>query len=525
MQIDRKLLASLNDIEADYIDTIHNVEDLIVANCNGLSLFEVAVIENNTKVIDYLLCFPELIQSYLPLTLETDNAKYMAKCEVTEGCLANAELNVSKAWTRPVSFLRTPLMIACRRQNIYAIQALLQKGASLKGKDIFGMKVLEICWESGGQAFLQRFIALLNANNHKFKLDANLLARMVSSPSAIEEISDYKILDAGAKRIIFNYYCASLQLEKVTELLVSGFKINQMHSKKFHAVFEVCTSHLVWCFAYPEHLTTAYRYTKAHGLASNSSITFTFEGDDWGEKNKQAMAESERLKQEVADFTLTPQLLDEQLQKRLVLLDLFMDYGLDAEVVEKKVPTMFLYCIFSLNEPALIQKLFDCGFKLIADEDDFLSEEQAALLNSITGGKNTNSTSEASSLAFYDSPFSWELESETVLYAKVLPKHSSDKTAEIQVSLCNIYGPLEGISVHINANRKKSDKVTMTLLEEFVELDDEKVAVNELTEPLCEEAPWTAVYSASLSNVKTDQELLIEVSSPRLNAELTGLKL
>lgn len=525
MKIDRKLLASLNEIEADYIDTIHDVADLIVSHYNGLSLFEVAMIENNTNVIDHLLCFPELIESYLPLTLETDNAKYMAKCEVTEGCLANAELNVSKAWTRQVSFLRTPLMIACRRQNIYAIQALLQKGASLKGKDIFGMKVLEICWESDGQEFLKQFIELLIANGYAFKLDANLLSRMVSSPSAIEDISDYKMLDAGAKRILFNYYCATLQVGRVTKFLGSGFKINQMHSKKFNAVFEVCTSHITWCFAYPDHLTTAYRYTKAHGLASNSSITFTFEGDVWGEKNKQTMAESERLKQEVADFTLTPQQLDEQLQKRLVLLDLFMDYGLDAEVVEKKVPTMFLYYIFSLNEPALIQKLFDCGFKLIDDEDSYLSEEQTALLNSITGNKSTISITEKSSLAFYDSPFSWELESETVLYAKVLPKHSSDKTTEIQVSLCNIYGPLEGVSIHIGTNRKQSDKVSMTLLEEFVELDDEQIAINELTEPLCEEAPWTAVYSANLSSVKAEQELLIEVASLQINAELTGLKL
>lgn len=523
MQIDQKVLASLKTIPKGFIGEIHTESDLCNRSINGLSLWEAALNENNESVIKYLLSFPEFIESFVPLKESEGNAPYIGRSENTEGCLDKAEQNLRRLASQEVSFLRTPLMSACRKKHKHAMRLLIENNANLKGKDIFGINVFEICWEVGGEEFLNDFLTLLRAKKCKFKLDGKVLTRMLIQPQAIESLSDYHELDASAKRVLFNYYCATLQVKKVAGLLANGFKINQMHSKQYHAVFEACTSHLVWEYAYPNHLSIAYHVTKAVGLASATSISFVMEGENWGEINRQTILAAEKRKTEAREFTLSSQQIDEQLKLRLSLLDLFLKHGLDAQLVEKKAPDSFLSWILDCNQPELLHKLVECGFNLITDDYDYFTEEQKTLLNSVIGNQPATPHEPANTSAFYDSPYCWELENETTLYAKLSQGQSVPGSTEIQVSLCNLYGPLENVSIHIAFSDGKLESEPMKLLGEYIDLDEGKIALEELTEPLLEEAPWSALYSIFLTNDKVDKELLIKLSSSTVNAELAGL--
>ena len=78
MQINRALLMTLNSLHLDDLNVINTAHDLISTSFRGTSLFEMAIVENNESVIDHLLCFPEIIEFFIPLTPSTENAKYMA---------------------------------------------------------------------------------------------------------------------------------------------------------------------------------------------------------------------------------------------------------------------------------------------------------------------------------------------------------------------------------------------------------------------------------------------------------------
>lgn len=308
--------------------------------------------------------------------------------EVEPATLQEAEALVFSSFGGDYPLGRTPLLQACREGDRSVIDALLQPRCKLGQADLFGFTELEICFEVGGTELLRYFADTCKARELKPVINERLIRLLIAIPDQLTCLLPFCQLNASAKRQLLCLYCALLDEPGIRALLATGLDINKTLTKKSHALYEACTSYLLWEQQHPDYLTLAYRYTKANGLPGSHSLHIDnrlIKGDNFGQLFAQAQQRQKELQQQHAQLSIPKDLLAAQDTKRLSIIHLLLDAGLDPQLAEKKRPDFFVKNLVELNCPTLLANLRQLGFSLEPEEYeiDCMSKQNIQLLDKL----------------------------------------------------------------------------------------------------------------------------------------------
>ena len=495
---------------------------------NNQTLFDCAIANNNEEVISFLAKEKKCHAIIAPISPEfTSGIKYHYSEIGIQKSLDETENELSKPI---ISWQRTPLLQACRNSNRFAIKQLLQNGAKTGSKDLLGLNEVDLCYESGGKELLLFFIEECKQSGQKVKVNEHIIERTITSkPELIDIVQEKGKLSVGSARLLFNFYCALLDIDKVKQMLSGGLNINKLINGEYHPVFQACTSSLLWQQQHPEFEVKAYLYSKIYGHPNTGFIhidnSIIEEVDklrnveDIFNLLKSAEEENEKKNESLNAVQLSIEEIAEQTSKRIELLNILQNAGLDIELAEKKQCNYFVEDIVKLGQEQILQKLVEMGFSL-SDYDRYcLESDQIMLLNKY---KKDNCSSQKTREFIYleetDDNF-WELPYETTLLAETFPATpTQEKETTIRVTLKNLYGPMDGLTLSIRKGDPKSpthfedlsdtpDWKPLVLKEELLDIDGDIIHRKDFKDDIFEETCWIATFEGSL-NFHTGSQLI-----------------
>jgi hypothetical protein len=247
----------------------------------------------------------------------------------------------------------------------------------------------------------------------------------VSFPEALARILAGTNLSAGARRRLLCFHCARLDEAAVDRLLAAGLDVNKTLHKNGHALFEVCTSHLLWACELPGWLPMAWRFSVLHGPPGCLSISIDDDSPlSAARQMKQARDAQAQKRAELDAFTLTEDALSSQTKGRIRLIDRLLAAGLDLDLARRTVLDYFVRDLLGLELPDLLEALVDRGLDLRVNacELEWLSATQQLLLKRLLARQGSAAIRvEAPFLALCQSDATWQLPVETTIPAVTDP--------------------------------------------------------------------------------------------------------
>lgn len=567
-------MAKLDDIDAlnelirtgspDALDTLGAMPSPCVVDSEGQSPLNVAIQFNNAEVMKNLIDIEEALE-FAPAVHPADSVTLMKTIYHTEG-VDNIDLAECRALGPagvPPYWQRTPLLQACRFENRDAIRVLIAHDAKLTAKDLVGETPLTLCIRSGGTELVAHFIESCISADKPFPLTVEVLTSLCSSPQYYELAVKHGRPNAGAKRFIFNFACATLDQATVKEMLSDGFNLSSAITHTTNPVTELVTSRLAWMHEVPgwQELAAGYAHVNGHSATTSISIPNDPGPDDltYGE----TVTLHAKLNASVRREDINPKFMSAgERNLRLTLLGLLFRSGLDVAKVANKLDFPLSGDVITTNEPQFIAELMRAGFNLGPEDQYDDMQISTAIRHGLfdmidpleqCGHKSRHlknipddglekyrlwqDTANASTGFEIRTPAPrppkkepetyWELDGESVLTAETEPHPPpASKPCTLRLRHSNVYGPRTGVHFEIRIRRDGLDDESenwrpVKLIGETVYIDGEDVDIATLDEPPPGETPWEGLFETAVTLHEGSNHIDVRIEATDTNASGT----
>lgn len=486
------LVQGIEERDASVLAALSALADRCLVDGQNRTLFDVAILANNAEVIALLASDSGALEFAAPIDPETrDPIRHSAAMHDVVYPISKLENLLQQSFGESLSYGRTPLHTACRAGNANAIQALLAAGAKTNVKDAIGLTAPELAFYAHGESGLSNFVAAAERNDlTALPVGKRLLRETFAFPDTLEKLLSIAKLDAYARRLLFCYRCAWLDIDAVQTMLAEGHDPNKGLTAEINPLWEACTSALLWDEAIPGGFEMAYHFTKHWGHPGASAVSFdnallNEDGSNFGKLFADAQRKQKEQIKLVENLTIDPDTERDVIAQRIAMLDVLLDAGAD---------------------PGLARKKLDFG--TFADLKEMQLGEVADHLKQRGGAASKPPKKRKPASETF-----WELAGETGLNTEYWPEEGAGGL--IRLFLHNVYGPIDGLSLSVRLSRDASepegDWRRLTPVRETIDVDGEILSRADLTEPVYGEAPWEAKYELPLDKGDADRALWIRL--------------
>ncbi len=487
------LVEGIEAHDADAVSTLATLPDRCLADARNRTLFDVAILANNSEAIALLASDKKALEFAAAIDPgQKDPIRHSAAMHDIKYPISKLEAVLEKSFGQDLAYGRTPLQTACRVGNVVATDALLAAGAKANAKDAIGLTAVELAFYARGEEGLQNLIVAAEKNKQtNLPVGKRLLRELFAFPETLEKLLAVAKLDAYARRFLFCYRCAWLDTEAVRAMLADGYDPNKGLSADINPLWEACTSALLWDEAIPDGFEQAFHFTKHWGHPGASSVSFdnallNEDGSNFGQLFAEAQKKQRAQIKIVDDMSISPESEQDLIERRVAMLDVLLGAGADARLARDKLS----FGSFS--------ELKEMGLGDVAQR---------------LKGRRDKAARPAKKLKPKTSTF-WELAGETGLNVEYWPEEGHGGL--IRMILHNVYGPVDGMSLSVQLTEKNVDPegewTELNTVKETVDVDGEILTRAELTEPVYGEAPWEAHYELPLDEAGAANRLWIRLS-------------
>jgi ankyrin repeat protein len=467
--------------DASVIAAISALADRCLVDARNRTLFDVAILSDNAGVVSLLASDSDALEFSAPVDEKSkDPIKHTVAMHDVEVPISKLETHLESAFGEDLAYGRTPLHTACRVGNTSAIETLLAAGAKTNAKDAIGLTVPELAYYAHGDKGLRDFIAAFERSSQtELPVGKRLLAETFAFPETMTQLLEVAKLDAFARRLLFCYRCAWLDIDAVRSMLEHGQDPNKGLTAELNPLWEACTSAMLWNEAISGGFEMAYHYTKYTGHPGASSISFdndllNEDGSNFGKLFAEAQRKQKSQIKSVKQMAIEPDAEREMINRRIALLDVLLDAGADIALARKKLQ-----------------------FETFSDLKQMGLGDVAARLKQRGGGAAKAPKKRKAAASTF-----WELVGETGLNTEYWPEEGAGGL--LRLILHDVYGPVDGVtlSVRLSRDESKPDGEWRELkpVTETVDVEGEIVSRAELTEPVYGESPWEASYEIPLNS-------------------------
>jgi hypothetical protein len=502
------LVRQIEAHDASATAAIAALEDrCLVVDGRNRTLFDVAILADNTEVIELLAADPNAQGFAAPVDAKLEEPiKHAVAMYAVEAPISKLETYLEDGFGKNLAYGRTPLHTACRAGNANAIETLLAAGAKTVDKDAIGLTAPELAFFAHGDAGLRDFLAAFERSGQtKFAVGKRLLAVTLAFPDTMSRLLRVARLDAAAQRLLFCYRCAWLDVDAVRAMLAEGQNPNKGVTAELNPLWEACTSAMLWDAAIPGGLEMAFHFTRYAGHPDASAVSFdnallNEDGSNFGKLFAEAERKRKALALSVEAMTLAADAERQVIERRIALLDVLLDAGADIGLARKKLNS------FTFDDLKLMK----------------LGEVERHLKQRGGGAPPKKKRKPAAATQ-------WELVGETGLNAEYWPDEGSGGC--VRLVLHDSYGPVDGVTLSVRLSRGKAKPSgqwrQLKPVTETLDVEGEPVPRAELVEPVYGETPWEAVYELSLEKANGAKVLWVRLDHPqeeRLRGELDPWK-
>ncbi len=461
------------------VSTLSALTDRCLVDTQNRTLFDVAILASHAEVIALLASDAKALEFAAPIDPKTkDPIRHAAAMHDVEYPISKLENVLQQSFGEGLAYGRTPLLTACHAGNTDAIESLTAAGAKTNVKDAIGLTAPELAFYAHGETGLRNFLAAYDSSNlSALPVGKRLLRETFAFPDTMEELLRIAKLDAYARRLLFCYRCAWLDIDAVKSMLADGHDPNKGLTAEINPLWEACTSELLWDEAIPGGFEMAYHLTKHWGHPGASSVSFDSallneDGSNFGKLFSEASRKQKEQVKTVEKMTIDPDTERDVIARRIAMLDVLLAAGADVGLARKKLE----FGTFS-----------DLKDMQLVDVADHLKRRGG------TAGKPPKKRKPASSTF-------WELVGETGLNTEYWPEEGEGGL--IRLVLHNVYGPVDGLTLAVRLSQDASEPGgewrELKPVRESIDVDGEILSRGDLTEPVYGEAPWEAIYELPL---------------------------
>jgi hypothetical protein len=474
------LVAGIETHDPSVTAAISALTDCCLVDTRNRTLLDVAILSNNSEVVALLASNPDARQFAAPVDAQkTENIKHAAAMNPVEVPISRLEAFLEDGFGEDLAYGRTPLHTACRVCNADVIATLLDAGAKVDVVDVTGLTPPEVAFYAHGETGLRAFLdAFERSGQTRLPVGKRLLEQSIAFPETMAKLLDLAQLDVFARRLLFCYRCAWLDVDAVRALLAQGHDPNKGVTAELNPLWEACSSAMLWDDAIPGGLEMAFHYAKHIGHPGASVVSFDNDllNED-GSNFDKLFAEAERKRKSlvkmVEDMTIAPEAERDMIERRIALLDVLFDAGADLALARKKL-------------------------NAISSFDDLKKMKQGDVANHLK--KRGGGIAKAPRKRKPAATTSWELVGETGLNTEYWPEEGPGGL--LRLVLHDVYGPVDGITLSVRLSRGKSKPKgewrDLKPVQETVEVEGEMRPRSELTEPVYGESPWAVSYELPL---------------------------
>jgi hypothetical protein len=501
------LVRQIEAHDASATSAVAALEDRCLVDARNRTLFDVAILADNSEVIELLAADPNALAFSAPVDAKLeDPIRHTVAMYGVEAPISKLETYLEDGFGEDLAFGRTPLHTSCRAGNASVIEILLGAGAKSADEDVLGLTAPELAFFARGDAGLRDFLAAFERSGQaQLSVGKRLLAETLAFPETMAQLLRIARLDAAARRLLFCYRCAWLDADAVRAMLAEGLDPNKGVTAELNPLWEACTSAMLWDAAIPGGLEMAFHYTKYHGHPGANAVSFdndllNEDGSNFGKLFAQAERKRKELARSIEGMTIQADAERELIERRIALLDILLDAGADIGLARNK----------------LHSNSFD-DLKLMK-----LGEVERHLKQRGDGAPPKKQRKPAAATQ-------WELVGETGLNTEYWPDKGS--AGCVRLVLHDSYGPVDGVTLSVRLSRGKAKPSgqwrELKPVTETLDVEGEPVPRAALVEPVYGETPWEAVYELSLENANGANVLWIRLDHPqekRLRGELDPWK-
>jgi len=486
------LVQAIEAHDASVVATLSALTDRCLVDAHNRTLFDVAILANHAEVIALLASDSKALEFAAPIDPKTkDPIRHAAAMHDVEYPISKLENVLQQSFGEGLVYGRTPLQTACRAGNNDAIESLLAAGAKTNVKDAIGLTVPELAFYAHGEMGLRSFIAASASNNQSaLPVGKRLLRETFAFPDTMEKLLCIAKLDAYARRLLFCYRCAWLDIDAVKTMLADGHDPNKGLTAEINPLWEACTSALLWDETIPGGLEMAYHFTMHWGHPGASSVSFdnallNEDGSNFGKLFSGAKRKQKEQIKMVETMTIDPDTERDVIARRIAMLDVLLGAGADTGLARKKL-----------------------DFGTFADLKDMQLGDVADRLKRRRGAASTPPKKRKPASSTF-----WELAGETGLNTEYWPEEGAGGL--LRLILHNVYGPVDGVSLSVRLSQDTSEPGgkwrELKPVQETIDVDGEILSRADLAEPVYGEAPWEASYELPLSKGDAAKALWIRL--------------
>jgi len=474
------LMARTEAHDPSVVPALSALTDRCLFDVRNRTLFDVAILSNNCEVAALLASDPDALQFAAPVDAKKEKSiKHAVAMNAVEVPISRLEAFLEGGFGKDLAYARTPLHTACRAGNADVMATLLDAGAKTDVKDVIGLTAPEVAYYAKGETGLRNFLDVFERSGRKnLSVGKSLLEETIAFPETMAKLLDIAKLDAFARRLLFCYRCAWLDVDAVRAMLAQGHDPNKGVTAELNPLWETCASAMLWDDAIPGGLEMAFHYTKYIGHPGASAVSFDNDllNED-GSNFDKLFAEAERKRKSlvklVEEMTIAPEAERNMIERRIELLDVLFEAGADLAQARKKL-------------------------NAISSFDDLKKMKLGDVANHLK--QRSSGTAKAPGKRKPAAATFWELVGETGLNTAYWPEEGPGGL--LRLVLHDVYGPVDGIRLSVRLSRGKSKPKgewrDLKPTTETVEVEGEMRPRSELTEPVYGESPWTAGYELPL---------------------------
>ena len=299
--------------DASAVAEVEALDDRCLVDSRNRTLFDVAILSKHAGVMGVLASDENALGFSAPIDEKTkDPVKHAVAMKDIEVPVSEIERFLTDAFGESLAFGRTPLHTACRMGDPGVMESLLRSGAQLVDKDITGLMAGDLAFFAHGEAGLCAFLDAFERSERKdLPVGKRLVQETIAFPETLERLLRVAKLDAAARRLLFCYRCAWLDIDAVRTMLADGYELNKGVTAELNPLWEACSSAMLWDGAIPGGLEMAFHYTKHIGHPGASVVSFDNDllNED-GSNFDKLFAEAERKRKSlvkmVEDMTIAP---------------------------------------------------------------------------------------------------------------------------------------------------------------------------------------------------------------------------
>lgn len=487
--------------DASAVSAISALTDRCLVDARNHTLFDVAILADNVDVIALFASDGDALEFAAPVDAGIkDPIRHTTAMHEVEVPVSKLEAILEQSFGEDLAYGRTPLHTACRVGNATAMQTVLAAGAKTNIEDAIGLTAPELAFYAHGEKGLRDFVAAFKRSGQTgLPVGKRLLRETFSFPETMAQLLEVARFDASARRLLFCYRCAWLDIDAVRSMLAEGYDPNKGLTAEINPLWEACTSALLRDETIPGGFEMAFHYTKHLGHPGASAVSFdnallNEDGSNFGQLFAEAKRKQKVQIKLVREMTIKPDAERDVIARRIALLDLLLDAGAEVSLARRKLQ---------------FETFDDLKQMKLGEVADRLKQRSKGAATPPVKKKPAASTS-------------WDLAGETGLNTEYWPDEGA--SGLLRLILHNVYGPVDGVTLSVRLSRDNTEPAgawrDLPPVAETVEVDGETVSRADLSERVYGESPWEVIYELPLK--KADGARVLWIRIDHEDEELRG---